>query len=235
MIKTVFFDFGGTLGFEPLPHAESLHNFLTEHGIEATKEEVKAGEQAMRAFDEERLAQNGGNRSKSLAERYWFNVCLRFAREISSVPDSQDLAEFLHANYQIIPYELYDDTIPALETLRARGLSLGIISNYDAPTLEFSTRGLGLRPYFEMVLSSRCAESEKPETKIFEEACRRIGADPATSMHVGDSFEADVEGAKKVGITPVWVYRDGQTPARDCHVVKELTELPALVDQLNAS
>jgi putative hydrolase of the HAD superfamily len=231
-IETVFFDFGGTLAYEYLSHADSMYDFLFTHGIDTTTAEVAEAERAMREFGDAWVAEHG--RSKTLADRFWYRVCLAFAERIAAVPDSQDLAEFLHASYDIIPYKLYEDTVPALEALKGRGLTLGVISNWDAPTIEIATRRGSIRPYFDMVLSSRNAECEKPGPEIFHEACRRAGADRAKSMHVGDSIEADIVGAKSVGITPVWINRDGADADPGSAIVQQLTEIPALIDRLES-
>jgi len=233
MIETVFFDFGGTLAYEPVPHSESFHTFLCEHDIETTRDEVEAGTEAMEEFNRNWGRQRPGNDSKTLADRFWFNACLHFARHIRSVPDAHDLAELMHASHTIIPYRLYDDTLPALEALAARDLPIGIISNWDAPTLEFATRDLDIRRLFTMVLSSRNAECEKPDPRIFHKACRRANASPETSLMVGDSIAADVEGARAVGMTPVWINRDGAARDVGCATVRALTELPSLLDNLS--
>jgi len=237
MIRTVFFDFGGTLAWEPFSHEDSLYAFLQAWGIEAGRDEVEAGVRAMEAYGAERARKRaaegaGHDNSKTLAERYWFNVCLRFAQQICSIPDSHDLAELLHASHDIIPYEVYDDTVPALKALSARSLNLGLISNWDAPTLEFATRDLGIRKYFKMVLSSRCAEYEKPRPEIFHEACQRADAEPASSVHIGDSIEADIAGARGVGITPIWINRNGAEVRPDCATIQSLAELPDVLDRL---
>jgi HAD superfamily hydrolase (TIGR01549 family) len=232
MIETVFFDFGGTLAFEPYPHADSLHQFLVNRGIPTNREEVEAGECAMRAFEEVWMREHGGCRSKRLADRYWFNVCLAFARHIRSVKDSQDLAELLHASHQIIPYRLYDDAIPALNALAQCGFRMGIISNWDAPTLEFATRDSGIRSHFVMVLSSRCAECEKPDPTIFWEALRRANARPQTAVHIGDSIAADIAGARAAEIAPIWINRHNASDDPGCPIVQDLAQLPDLLAQL---
>lgn len=229
-IEALFLDFGGTLAFEGMSHEESFHAFLANHGVIATRDEVQAGIRAMEAYGAAWQTGEGRTRSKTFADRYWFNVCLCFARHITSVTDSHDLAEVLHASHEIIPYTLYPDTIPALERLSAQGLTLGIISNWDAPTLDFAVRDLGIRTYFRVVLSSRCAECEKPKPGIFLEACRRAGVRPCDCVHVGDNTVADVEGARSVGMTPIWINRDHLPSWPECTVIHTLTDLPDMFD-----
>ena len=42
------------------------------------------------------------------------------------------------------------------------------------------------------------------------------------AIHVGDSYEADVVGARNVGITPVLIDREGLYPTADCHRINNL-------------
>ena len=77
------------------------------------------------------------------------------------------------------------------------------------------------------------ARSEKPHAPIFREALRRANAEPRDVVHVGDQLESDVEGARRVGITPVLLDRDGNHPGvTHCHRIEALPELPELIKSL---
>lgn len=229
MIETVFFDFGGTLVYEPYPHADSFFAFLRSQGIEASREEVAAGTQAMKEYHSAWRRAHPEDGSKRLADRFWYHACLAFARHIRSITDSEDLAELMHAHHAIIPYRLYDDAVPALDALASEGVKMAIISNWDAPTLEFALRDLGIRRYFVAALSSRCAECEKPASRIFYEACRRAETTPDVSVMVGDSLAADIQGAHVIGMRAVWINRNGEPPPASFPVIRALTELPVVL------
>jgi putative hydrolase of the HAD superfamily len=68
----------------------------------------------------------------------------------------------------------------------------------------------------------------KPGRAIFERALELAGADPGEAVHVGDSLENDVVGARAAGIRPVLVARDGSLPA-GVETIRSLTELPSLL------
>ncbi|HOJ32816.1 MAG TPA: HAD family hydrolase [Candidatus Hydrogenedentes bacterium] len=230
-VDAVFFDFGGTLAFEPYTHVDSFYAYLVSHKIETTREEVQAGIAAMEEFDRSWHEQHGGDGSKRISERFWFRMCLEFARHISSVVDKEDLAEVLHADHRVIPNHLYEDTIPTLEVLHRAGICMGVISNWDAPILEFVLHDLRIRHYFRTAVSSRCAECEKPAPKIFLEACRRANVSPEHSVMVGDNPAADVQGALGVGMMPVWINRNGTNISIACPTIYRLSELPALLSR----
>ena len=109
--------------------------------------------------------------------------------------------------------------MPALEELRAAGLRLAVISNWDE-RLARVLAGLGLASYFEAIHASAVVGVEKPHRKIFETALAGLGMPAERVLHVGDSALDDVEGARAVGLHALWLVRDG---AGD---LARLTELP---------
>ena len=68
----------------------------------------------------------------------------------------------------------------------------------------------------------------KPGPAIFEHALELAGARAADAVHVGDSLENDVAGARAAGIRPVLVARDGSAPA-GVEAIRSLAELPSLL------
>ncbi|MDR0451049.1 MAG: HAD-IA family hydrolase, partial [Treponema sp.] len=69
-------------------------------------------------------------------------------------------------------------------------------------------RELGIYDYFRFVTYSDCVGTAKPDTAIFADALRRANVSPDRVVHVGDSYEADVLGARHAGITPIWLVND---------------------------
>ncbi len=86
------------------------------------------------------------------------------------------------------------------------GSQLGVISNWDG-RLEGLLGGLGLAKYFDTVVSSACVGLHKPDPRIFELACTRLGVAPEEAAHVGDHHYADIVGATAVGMMPVLIDR----------------------------
>src|SRR2546425_8201322 len=120
--------------------------------------------------------------------------------------------------------------VPAvLEALA--GIPRAVVSNADDAMLR---EVLDLnRLTFDAVVTSEACRAYKPARQIFEVAIQRLGGSPGEVLHVGDSLEADVGGAKKLGMAAAWVNR-GRTAtrmdlARPDLVLGDLTELvPAL-------
>lgn len=105
---------------------------------------------------------------------------------------------FYRARNEVV---LYDDVIPALEEL-SRSFRLFAISNGNA-----DLAAIGLARYFERSLAAREAGMLKPDPRIFAMLLAGAGIEPIQAAHVGDDPEADVIGARRAGVTPVWLNR----------------------------
>ena len=83
---------------------------------------------------------------------------------------------------------------------------LGLISNFTyAPVIYAGIRNLDINRFFNAVLVSEEVGWRKPNTKIFEEALRRLEATAKETVYVGDSPLEDIKGAKAVGMKTVFI------------------------------
>jgi putative hydrolase of the HAD superfamily len=127
-------------------------------------------------------------------------------------------------------FEAYPDAAPALRRLRAAGLRLVVVSNWDA-SLHERLAETGLAGLVDGALASAEVGSAKPDGAIFARALALAGVDAAAAWHVGDSPTADVEGARAAGLRAVLVARDEPAPTMPAgvDVVTSLAEVPPLV------
>jgi putative hydrolase of the HAD superfamily len=95
-------------------------------------------------------------------------------------------------------WHIFEDVKPALDALAARGLNLGIISNWDERLRPLLDK-MDLAKYFEFIVISSEVGFTKPSPVIFELAARKLGLPPEKILHVGDSRKHDVEGATGAG------------------------------------
>lgn len=111
-------------------------------------------------------------------------------------------------------WELYPETIDALEALREEGWRLGIVSN-AVPELRRTVRGLGIADYFDAVIASADVGYEKGHPEIFRIALRALGdPDPGCPVWmVGDNLEADIEAAMRLGFGTVLVHSPASSGA----------------------
>jgi len=151
--------------------------------------------------------------------------------EGGGAPVGLELAEALFAAFSDpAGYRLFDDARPVLEALAGRGLKLGVVSNFE-PWLEDVLALEGVDHLFAAVAISGKLGVAKPDPEIFRAALTEAGADPATTVHVGDQPGNDLAAARAVGITPVLIDRFARHPDPDgVHRVEDLLGLVRLLN-----
>ena len=123
----------------------------------------------------------------------------------------------------------YPDSAPALRALRAAGLRLVVVSNWDS-SLHERLQETGLAPLLDGAVASAELGAAKPDGAIFARGLALAGATAETAWHVGDSVAADVEGALAAGIRPVLISRDGSAAAPPgVPLIRGLDALPGLI------
>ena len=128
-------------------------------------------------------------------------------------------------------WHVFPDVWEVLPRLKARGLVLGVVSNW-AWQLPELLDALNLGRHLDFVAASARIGFDKPHPGIFQWALDKSGVPPESVIHVGDHLDADVAGARGVGIEPVLLDRRGrhQPPPDDVPVLTTLDELLPLVD-----
>ena len=124
----------------------------------------------------------------------------------------------------------FEDTLPALESLKSQGYRLGVLSNLrrDMGPL---CKQLGMAPYLDFCINSAEAGAEKPHAPIFLAALDRVSVAPEEAVHVGDQYHSDVLGARGVGIHAVLIDRGGwQSDVDDCPKISSLSDLGSLLE-----
>jgi len=120
-------------------------------------------------------------------------------------------------------FSLYDDALPTLAQLRARGLALGLISNGQRDLEEFAAHhSLDV----DIALGSKAHGRTKPHASIFETALAALGVAAAETAMVGDSYEDDIEGARALGMRAILLDREGLYP-HEPDRIPDLRALPA--------
>lgn len=148
--------------------------------------------------------------------------------EYVGYPD-QELAAHLNTIYlkhRFGDIELYPDVIPTFDVL-APHFKLGLLSNGNT----YPER-CGLEDRFTFVVFSQDVQVEKPHPKIFEITAQQAGCEFSQMLHVGDSLVNDVAGAQNVGISAVWLNREGEkndTEIRPDYEISSLIEITTIL------
>lgn len=217
MLRAVFFDVGNTL-LHPYPSVSAVvREILAEWGHEQEIGAIDAYLPLVDEYYEDRYREDDTFwSSEDEASEVWVGMYALLCRKLGIDEDAEAIARRVYDEFgDPARWRPYDDVPPALRRLRDRGLLLGIISNWDS-RLAGLIEGLGLADQLETVVSSAEVGLHKPDPRIFELACARLGLPPDQCAHVGDHHYADVLGAQAVGMTPVLIDRfEGPVPEVD--------------------
>ena len=122
-------------------------------------------------------------------------------------------------------FVLFDDVLATMETLKQRGLVLGLITNATKQAVS-AYRDLGLEPYLDIVITSEEAKTDKPDPAIFKLALQKADVNSSESVFVGDQYDVDVVGARRADITPIMIDRYDLYPEiTDCPRIKSLPQV----------
>lgn len=196
-IQAITFDAGGTL-LHPYPSVGAVYREVALlHGRDYPEDTLNRSFRA--AFH--RVSKDNAVLDPEARERdFWSRVVADTINQTGDPPD--DAEAFFDEIYETFAHgwrwRMFDGVIETLEGLRARGLRLGVMSNWDM-RLHTVLEETGLRGFFDAVLISSEVGAEKPDIGIFRAAERALGCDASACLHVGDSRKHDLEGALAAG------------------------------------
>lgn len=204
--EVVFFDLGDTLMRTHPSWAGVYLLGLREHGIDVSEEELAralAAAAATGVWMVEGPFEASETASFERVKAYDQAVLdeLGYPGLPDTVFRSIEAAFMRRSSWHVFP-----DVLPVVEQLRAAGLRLGVISNWvwGGPEL---LHDVELARHFDGVVISARVGFQKPDPGIFGHALELLDVAPEQAIHVGDSYAADVVGARRAGITPVLIER----------------------------
>lgn len=193
-LDAVVLDAYGTLMtlLDPVP---TLVGVLAARGIERSPEQVLAGVRAEIAHYGPRASEGHDEEGLARLQRECAGVFL------GAVESNLDAGEFAPVYVGALRFEVLPGVIESLDRLRALGLELAVVANWDL-TLHERLEELGLQRYFSTVVHA----ARKPAPDGLLLALAELRVEPARALYVGDS-EADEQAARAAGMryapTPV--------------------------------
>lgn len=155
--------------------------------------------------------------------------CARVLRDhLGRAAAGAELAALEEVLLDALRFHSHPDAQPALSSLRARGLRLAVVSNWDISLGALLDR-LGLGSRLDVVVTSAAVGVAKPDPRIFRRALARLGCPAAAAVHVGDRMHEDVAGARSAGVRAVLLNRRGDPVPDGVASVAGLAELDALI------
>ncbi|MDQ7819259.1 MAG: HAD family hydrolase [Armatimonadota bacterium] len=236
MIRGVIFDLGGTLAVgDPLPaeeldraNAAALRAWLVEQGYDVPPTFIDA----VVAERQAAFASRQGTREVTAAQ------ALASALRRYGLPDDPDTlarAEAAFFEPELARMTPVPGAVEVLEALRRRGLRLGLLSNASSHLFVVECcRRLGLAPYLDPIVSSAQVGWAKPDPRPFEVILSAWALAASEVVMVGDTLQADVAGARAVGMRAIWL-RPGPPPPEPADpppdgMAGDLREVIALVE-----
>jgi putative hydrolase of the HAD superfamily len=219
--RAVLLDALGTL-VELQPPAPRLRERLAEAGFEVSEEQAAAGFGAEIAYYlGHHMEGSDRQRLDDLRDR-----CATAMMEALVLP-GLDHATARGAMLGALEFEPFPDAEPTLRALRDSGLRLVVTSNWDCSLSDW-LGPIGLLELVDDVVTSAVVGLAKPDPAPFHRALEIAGVDAAEAVHVGDSPENDVAGARAAGIRAVLLSRAGEPPP-GVEAIRSLHELPSLL------
>lgn len=212
MLQAVFFDAVGTLIYLARPVGESYREIAARHGADL---DAKVLEWAFRAAFSRAPKRAPVTGPRPDDDKGWWRTLVSdilagaLPAEERGRFDEAAYFEELYAHFAAPGVWLaYPEVSETLDELKAHGLALGVISNFDRrlyPVLD----SLGLTDFFRGIIVSSEVGVEKPDPLIFQRALELLGVSAAQAMHVGD--EASDWAAASVGLQAFKLERPGTT------------------------
>jgi putative hydrolase of the HAD superfamily len=230
--STIFFDFWNTLAYgvhsdnqsyrvDPLSWGEIWLTNASEIGVPVQPENLL---EAMK--DADRICNPRVYDFKGRMQEFWDVYNSHLLNRLGIDDENGDLLKAVNFAFLDVKrwVRLFPEVHFVLSALKDEGYELGIVSNNTDELLDRMS-SLELTKYFETITYSQEAGSEKPDPATFNLALSRTGKLPRECLHIGDSFEQDVIGARLAGIQPILLDREGKSFKTEVTSVRNLGEL----------
>jgi putative hydrolase of the HAD superfamily len=209
--KVIFLDAVGTLFGVRGSVGEIYGRFARQFGVDAPDEAINtAFYDTFKATPEAAFPGADRHELPHLEYQWWRTIAAQTFQAVGVLDRFDDFDDFFEVAFWHFAtadaWEVYPDTLPALDAWTAHGIPLGLISNFDT-RIYTVLDVLGLTDYFESITLSTEIGAAKPARQVFEAALHRHGVAPAEAWHVGDSDRADFAGARAVGMQAVYLDR----------------------------
>lgn len=236
-IKAVLFDMFDTLMMIEKDHAfyspalSRMHKYLVKKGVDVSFPKFR------QAYTSERDALYA--KADANFEEPHFNV--RVSNTLKSLGYDYDVSDpvVIEATLQFceefMNYVRIDEHAEAVLHGLYGKYKLGLISNFAIPECVVKLLEIhGLDKLFDVIVVSGAVNKRKPSPEIFESTLRTLGVSAAETVFVGDTVDADIGGAKAVGMKAIYIERRVQKEAENVcpdQTIKSLSELSMALER----
>ena len=182
---------------------QALTNKLREHHITLDTKIFRA-----------RMHEYYAQRDKDFQETTYHFVLRELLKELGYAEVAESVVRSaLDAMFSVTQsnWVLEDDALGIIQKLKSDDYHLGIFSNAgDDQDVRNLVKKFGIHSDFDFVLTSAACYYRKPHARAFEIALAQWSISPEDAIMIGDSLEADIFGAKNLGMQTIWITRRAQ-------------------------
>ncbi len=222
MIKAIIFDYGGTLAESKTPWdiiSEKTVERLSIDGVE-----VKATDFQNAVIDTVEWRKAIHMEGKEVDSHEFFNHALGILGHSTGRNTTDELEMYVYESSETEWLVDLETLLPAL----SENYKLALLSNawLEAPRQVLRDKGYGR--WFDVMVCSYDIKIPKPDPRIFQHTLRLLNVKESEAVMIGDSINADIEGAINAGLEAVWVDNEG-TGEWKGHTVRTISELLNLI------
>lgn len=152
---------------------------------------------------------------------FWDGLSAEFGL---SVRQREQLGQFNYTSYVVG----YADAAPALAALHARGLRIGVLSNFSLASIDATLAAAGLAPWVDTALAATVIGAAKPAPAAYRYALQALQVKAEECLFFDDELPC-VEGGRAIGLAGYWVDRSRSAHAAGAGVICDLSAVASLV------
>ena len=203
-LQAVLFDATGTLIELREAVGETYARIARRHGVDLPAWRIDDAWRRVVAGREPRCFPDAAPEDVPALEReWWFGVVRATFRSTDQTIRFDDFDAFFEELFgwyaTAEAWRLRDGVAGALPALRAAGLRLGVVSDFDYRLTDLF-EALGIAELFDVTVLPGDVGATKPDPRPFEAALRALEVSPEQAVYVGDDPTRDFEGARRAGL-----------------------------------
>ncbi len=220
----IWFDLGYTLVY--VEREKRYQEKLKQFGIDRSLEKIKL---AFHLADKYFMREHPGLLGKKHEEYAMsYHQVLQNYMDVTINVNAETLAEPDDPNMPKGHWQAFEDTIPTLQSLKEKGVGVGLISNWNE-TARDVLEGTGIITYLDHIIISSEVDIEKPDERIFNIALDQAGVAASDCLYVGDNFYDDVIGSRKVGMPSILINPFDQKGIEEVEGVQVISNIKELL------
>lgn len=147
--------------------------------------------------------------------------------------DRADAAARFYRSTYLEDWRAVPGAVPLLDALASAGVPVVIVTNNGVAEQRLKLERIGVVDRIAALITSEEIGACKPERAIFDAALARAGVGVGNAVMLGDAWPTDIEGARRLGIRPIWLNRRNEpAPAGDVRQFASLEDTDAVLEAL---